>query len=334
MTRSWHEVFKGVDEPAGAAEAAEDAVGEEKEKSGGFFKRLKAGLAKSRKNMQQHMSTVMFDKLDAELWEQLEETLIFADCGVDSTVAIVDRMEKEAQEGLIRTREQFYERLEAALVDIFAAGDYRIDVSHHPSVILVVGVNGTGKTTTIGKIAWHLKREGMSVVLAAADTFRAAAIEQLGEWGERVGCPVIRQERGSDPGAVVYDAISAARSRDADVVIVDTAGRLHTQVPLMEELKKIHRVIGKQIEGAPHETLLSVDATTGQNGLTQARLFSEAVDVSGVVLTKLDGTAKGGIAVAISHELDIPIKLIGVGEQLEDLRPFDAGDFARALFED
>lgn len=331
MTRSWHEVFKGLDEAEGGEQAQ---VSEAAEESKGFFKRLKSGLSKSRKNMQQHLSVVMFDRLDAELWEQLEETLIFADCGVDSTVAIVDRLESEANEGVIRNRDQFFERLEAALVDIFAGGDYRIDVSHHPSIILVVGVNGTGKTTTIGKIAWHLQQEGKNVVLAAADTFRAAAIEQLSEWGERVGCPVIKQERGSDPGAVVYDAISAARSRDADVVIVDTAGRLHTQVPLMEELKKIRRVIAKQIPNGPHETLLSVDATTGQNGLTQARLFSEAVDVSGVVLTKLDGTAKGGIAVAISHELDIPIKLIGVGERMEDLRPFDAADFAQALFED
>lgn len=331
MTRSWHEVFKGVGEDAGVREAQ---APEQAEESRGLFKRLKDGLSKSRKNMQQHLSVVMFDKLDADLWEQLEETLIFADCGVESTVAIVDRLEKEASEGVIHNRDQFYERLEAAVVDIFASGDYRIDVSRDPSVILVVGVNGTGKTTTIGKIAWHLQQEGKSVVLAAADTFRAAAIEQLSEWGERVGCPVVKQERGSDPGAVVYDAITAARSRNADVVIVDTAGRLHTQVPLMEELKKIRRVIAKQIPGGPHETLLSVDATTGQNGLTQARLFSEAVDVSGVVLTKLDGTAKGGIAVAISHELDIPIKLIGVGEQMEDLRPFDARDFARALFED
>ena len=333
MTRTWHEVFKGVGEPSGEGWQEETApVGGEE--SGGFFKRLKTGLAKSRKNMQQHLSVVMFDKLDAELWEHLEETLIFADCGVESTVAVVDRLEREANEGVIRNRDQFFERLEAALVDIFATGDYRIDVSHDPSVILMVGVNGTGKTTTTGKIAWHLEQEGKSVVLAAADTYRAAAIEQLSEWGERVGCPVIKQERGSDPGAVVFDAISAARSREADVIIVDTAGRLHTQVPLMEELKKIHRVIGKQVPGGPHETLLAVDATTGQNGLTQARLFGEAVDVSGVVLTKLDGTAKGGIAVAISHELDIPIKLIGVGEQMEDLRPFDAGDFARALFED
>ncbi len=332
MARSWHEVFKGVDESSG--DAAGVAVREQEEEKKGFFGRLKAGMSKSRKSMQQHLSVVMFDRLDAELWESLEETLIFADCGVKSTVAIVDRMEKAANEGEIRNREQFYSHLEQALVDVFVDGDYQIDVSHKPSVMLMVGVNGTGKTTTIGKIAWHLQREGKSVVMAAADTFRAAAIEQLSEWGERAGCPVIKQERGSDPAAVVYDAISAGRSRGTDVIIVDTAGRLHTQVNLMEELKKIRRVIGKQIPGAPHETLLTVDATTGQNGLTQARLFGDSVGVTGVVLTKLDGTAKGGIAVAISHELGLPIKLIGVGEQMEDLRPFDAGDFARALFED
>lgn len=331
MTRSWHEVFKGI-EPAGEAAAATPAQ-EEEEKKSGWFRRFKESLSKSRQTMQQHLSALMFDKIDADLWERLEETLIFADCGVNSTVAIVERMERAANEGKIVGKDQFFSYLEESIAGMFAGGDYQIDVSHEPSIILMVGVNGTGKTTTIGKIAWHLQREGKSVVLAAADTFRAAAIEQLQEWGKRVGCAVIAQEHGSDPGAVVFDAISAARSRQADVVIIDTAGRLHTQVPLMEELKKIRRVVAKQIPDGPHETLLSVDATTGQNGLIQARLFGEAVDVTGAVLTKLDGTAKGGIAVAISHELGLPIKLVGVGEQLEDLRPFDPMDFARALLE-
>jgi fused signal recognition particle receptor len=331
MAKSWHEVFIGVEAPAAAQdEAAAEAT---EEKTRGWLRRLTEGLSKSRQNMQQHLSAIMFDKIDAELWERLEETLIFADCGVESTVAVVDRMEQAANDGKIASKEQFYAFLEQSLAEMFEGGDARIDVSHKPSVILVVGVNGTGKTTTIGKLAYHLKQEGKSVILAAADTFRAAAIEQLTEWGKRVDCPVIKQEHGSDPGAVVFDAISAARSRDADVVIVDTAGRLHTQVPLMEELKKIRRVIAKQIPDGPHDTLLTVDATTGQNGLTQARLFSEAVEVSGVVLTKLDGTAKGGIAVAISHELGMPIKLIGVGEQMEDLRPFDAEDFVKAMLE-
>lgn len=330
MTRSWHEVFKGTAAPDAAAETS--AV-EEEEKKRGWFKRFKEGLSKSRQNMQQHLSAIMFDKIDADLWERLEETLIFADCGVKSTVAIVERMEQAANDGKILGKDQFYSYLEESITEMFTVGDYQIDVSHQPSVILMVGVNGTGKTTTIGKIAWHLQQEGKSVMLAAADTFRAAAIEQLQVWGKRVDCPVIAQKHGSDPGAVVFDAISAAKSRGIDVVLVDTAGRLHTQVPLMEELKKIRRVIAKQIPDGPHETLLTVDATTGQNGLIQARLFGEAVEVTGAVLTKLDGTAKGGIAVAISHELGLPIKLVGVGEQMEDLRPFDPTDFARALLE-
>ncbi|MBE0429255.1 MAG: signal recognition particle-docking protein FtsY [Thermoleophilia bacterium] len=329
MTRSWHEVFKGVSAP----DAAEAGAEESNEGRRGLFRRLKEGLSKSRQHMHQNLSAIMLDRFDADLWEQLEETLIFADCGVDSTVAVVERMETAANEGRITNREQFIAQLEQSLVEMFAGGDYQIDVSHEPSVILIVGVNGTGKTTTIGKIAYHLRQEGKSVLLAAADTFRAAAIEQLSEWGKRVGSPVVKQKHGSDPGAVVFDAISSARSKGVDVVVVDTAGRLHTQVPLMEELKKIRRVIAKQIPGAPHETLLTVDATTGQNGLIQARLFSEAVDVTGVVLTKLDGTAKGGIAVAISHELGLPIKLVGVGEKLEDLRPFDPVDFVKAMLE-
>ncbi len=330
MTSSWHEVFKGVE---GAGSEPVETTEPETEKKSGWLNRFRKGLTKSRQAMQQQLSAIMFDKLDAGVWEQLEETLIFADCGVASTVEIVDRMEAAAGEGMIQNKAQFFQQMEQALADVFDTGDPRIDVSGQPSIILMAGVNGTGKTTTIGKIAWHLKSEGKSVILAAADTFRAAAIEQLVEWGMRVDCPVIRQEHGSDPGAVVFDAIAAARSRGADVVIVDTAGRLHTQVPLMEELKKIHRVIAKQVPGGPQEVLLTIDATTGQNGLIQAKLFGEAVDVTGVVLTKLDGTAKGGIAVAISHELGLPIKLVGVGEQMEDLRPFDPASFAKALLE-
>lgn len=329
MTKTWHEVFKGVE---GSTESTTPPDLEE-EKNDGWLRRFKDGLSKSRQNMQQHLSAIMFDKIDADLWEQLEETLIFADCGVNSTVTIVERMEQAANDGKILGKDQFYSQLEDSIAQMFADGDYRIDVSHQPSVILMVGVNGTGKTTTIGKIAWHLQHEGKSVMLAAADTFRAAAIEQLQVWGDRAGCPVIAQKHGSDPGAVVFDAIKAAKSRGTDVLIIDTAGRLHTQVNLMEELKKIRRVVAKQIPDAPHETLLTVDATIGQNGLIQARLFGEAVAVTGAVLTKLDGTAKGGIAVAISHELGLPIKLVGVGEQMEDLRPFDPGDFSKALLE-
>jgi fused signal recognition particle receptor len=329
MTYTWDEVFIGVEEQESDAAPVE----EKEEKKRGLFRRMKDGLSKSRQTMQQNLSTIMFETLSEEIWEQLEEALIFADCGVASTVETVNRMEAAAAEGRISNQQQFYEELETVLADMFASGDNRIDVSAQPAVILVVGVNGTGKTTTISKIAWHLQQVGKSVILAAGDTFRAAAIEQLTVWGDRVGCSVIKQEHGSDPGAVVYDAINAARSRGVDVVIVDTAGRLHTQVPLMEELKKIRRVVEKQIPDGPHETLLTIDATTGQNGLIQARLFGDAVEVTGAVLTKMDGTAKGGIAVAISHELNIPIKLIGMGEQMEDLRPFDPLEFSRALLE-
>ncbi len=211
-------------------------------------------------------------------------------------------------------------------------GDGRIDLRPEPTVILAVGVNGTGKTTTIGKLAWHLRQElGRSVLLAAADTFRAAASEQLAGWAQRAECQIVTGPEGSDPGAVAFEAIAKARSDGVDVVIVDTAGRLHTQGDLMGELAKVRRVIARQLDGAPHETLLTLDATTGQNGLRQAKLFAEAVEVTGVVLTKLDGTARGGIALAIARELSLPVKLIGVGESVQDLRPFDAEDFARAM---
>ena len=218
------------------------------------------------------------------------------------------------------------------LAEVAATARAKIDLSHEPAVLMMVGVNGTGKTTTIGKIAWHLSKEfGLSVVMGAGDTYRAAAAEQLAAWAERAGAELVRGQDGADPGAVAYDAISAGVARKADVVIIDTAGRLHTQDNLMEELAKVRRVIAKLIPDAPHETLISIDSTTGQNGLRQAKVFSEAVQVDGVVLTKLDGTAKGGIALAIASELGIPVKLIGVGEKLEDLRPFDPEEYASAL---
>jgi len=224
------------------------------------------------------------------------------------------------------------DRLIEIVAEVAATGRSPIDLSAEPAVVLMVGVNGTGKTTTIGKVAWHLTHElGLSVVLGAADTYRAAASEQLAEWAQRAGADLVRAEPGADPGSVAFDAISAARARNADVAIVDTAGRLHTQGNLMDELAKVRRVIAKQMPGAPHETLITIDATTGQNGLRQAKVFSEAVEVDGVVLTKLDGTAKGGIVLAIASELGIPVKLIGVGESLEDLRPFDPTEFAQAL---
>jgi fused signal recognition particle receptor len=329
MARSWQEVFYTGDGGAPAPRAAED----EQERKG-FFRRLRENLSKSREALAGELRASFVGPLDDETWERLEEALIYADVGARTTAKVVERLEREAEEGAIGGGEDLGRRLRESLAELARVDDGRIDVSHRPSVLLTVGVNGTGKTTTIGKIAWHLQKElGRSVVMAAADTYRAAAQEQLAEWARRAGCDIVSATPGSDPGAVVYDAIEAARARGHDVVIADTAGRLHTQVPLMEELSKVRRVIEKQIEGAPHETLLTVDATTGQNGLRQAKLFREAVDVSGIVLTKLDGTAKGGIALAIAEELELPVKLIGIGEALEDLRPFDADDFASALLE-
>jgi fused signal recognition particle receptor len=245
---------------------------------------------------------------------------------------VVEQLERETTDGAISGGEALTERLTELLAEIARTGDDHIDLRHRPTVILVAGVNGTGKTTTVGKLAWHLSKElDRSVVLAAGDTFRAAGVEQLEQWAQRAGVEFVSGRPDADPGSVAYDAIAAARRDGADVVIVDTAGRLHTQDDLMAELVKVRRVIARQLEGAPHETLLTVDATTGQNGLRQAQLFSEAIGVTGLVLTKLDGTAKGGIALAIAGELGIPVKLIGVGEQLEDLRPFEPIEFARAL---
>ncbi len=246
---------------------------------------------------------------------------------------MVERLEHEVEAGTVPADGvAVRDRLIEILAEVASTGRAPIDLSAQPAVLMMVGVNGTGKTTTIGKIAWHLSKEmGLSVVMGAGDTYRAAAAEQLAEWADRAGAELIRGQAGADPGSVAYDAVSAAVARGADVVIVDTAGRLHTQDNLMDELAKVRRVISKLIPEAPHETLISIDATTGQNGLRQAKVFSEAAEVDGVVLTKLDGTAKGGIALAIASELSIPVKLIGVGETLEDLRPFDPTEYASAL---
>lgn len=328
----WHEAFKGLSERLPAA-----AVVHEDEERRGLFGRLRENLGKASGALREHFRTIMFDGITEELWEHIEEALIFADVGVEATVRIVEQLEREAAEQQLTSREELLGHLAdivARLLQPQHPEDRLIDVSAQPAVILIVGVNGTGKTTTIGKLAFRLAELGKTPLMVAADTFRAAAVEQLAEWASRVGCEIVRQAPGSDPAAVVYDGIDAARSRGADVVIVDTAGRLHTQVNLMNELAKVRRVIDKQLPGAPHETLLVIDATTGQNGLRQAQVFAEAVDVTGVVLTKLDGSAKGGIVIAIREELGIPIKLIGAGERLEDLRPFDPDEFARALFLD
>ena len=314
MTRSWAE-FLGDDE-----EAPEEA-----ERQRGWFGRLRESLTASRQALTREL---LFDPSDEEAWERIEEALIAADCGVPATVEIVQRL--EAREP--KSQAELVEGLEEVVADLVSAdGQERLGLDSPPSVVLVVGVNGTGKTTTIGKLAHRLRESGRSVVLAAADTFRAAADEQLEIWAERAGADFVGAQRGADPAAVAFDAIASAEARGRDVVVVDTAGRLHTQTNLMEELAKIRRVIAGRLEGAPHETLLVLDATTGQNGLRQAQLFDEAVDVSGVALTKLDGTAKGGVAVAVTHELGLPVKLIGVGESLDDLQPFDPRDFARAL---
>jgi fused signal recognition particle receptor len=313
MPRSWPEL---LGDPDAAPEPEEEQVG--------FFGRLRESLGKSRRALTEQLAVAAFDSADEAAWERLEEALIAGDVGVRATAELVRRL--EARGPLGELRDALAEEIAALMGD-----PGTLAVGERPSVILVVGVNGTGKTTTIGKLAQKLREHGHGVILAAADTFRAAAEEQLEIWAERAGADFVGSVRGADPAAVAFDAIEAAGARGRDVVIVDTAGRLHTQANLMDELAKIRRVIAGKLPRAPHETLLVIDATTGQNGVQQARLFGEAVGVTGVALTKLDGSAKGGIAIAIAYELGLPLKLIGVGEGLDDLRPFDADDFARAL---
>ena len=298
----------------------------------GWVRRLRESMASTRQALGGEINATLSGALDEKAWERLEEALIMADVGAATTASVVASLEAAASAGEARGGEALSERLIALLADSARVGDPRIDIRSRPAVIMVVGVNGTGKTTTAGKLAWHLRDElGSAVLLAACDTYRAAAGEQLDAWARRAGCEIVSGPDGSDPGAVAFEAVAQARRSDADVVIVDTAGRLHTQTDLMAELAKVRRVLGRALPGAPHETLLTLDATTGQNGLVQARQFAEAAGVSGVAMTKLDGTARGGIALAIAGELGLPVKLIGVGESLEDLRPFDAEDFARAL---
>ena len=298
-----------------------------------MFRRLRENLRKTRQALTSEIQATLFEgDLSDETWERLEEALIYADVGARTTAKVVEQLEREATAGEVSGGEALTGRLTELLAEMTRIDSDRIDLRAKPTVILVAGVNGTGKTTTVGKLAWHLGNElGRNVVIGAADTYRAAGVEQLELWAQRAGAEFVKGPPGADPGAVAYDTIAAARRDAADVVIIDTAGRLHTQDDLMAELAKVRRVIANQIPEAPHETLLTVDATTGQNGLRQARLFSEVVSVTGLVLTKLDGTAKGGIALAITGELGIPVKLIGIGERLEDLRPFDPSEFARAL---
>jgi fused signal recognition particle receptor len=332
MARSWRDAFD-TGEDRGA-----QAPAEEETDRGGVFSRLRQGLSRSRQALTAELSASFTDQIDESTWERLEEALILADVGAKTTAEVVQRLEDEAATGDLSGGGALRERLIEVLAEVASPqGDdgSRIDVRERPAVLMIVGVNGTGKTTTIGKIAWHLQRElDLQVIVAAADTYRAAAVEQLAEWAERAGSEIVRGSEGGDPGAVAFDAVAAAQARGADVVICDTAGRLHTHGNLMEELSKVRRVIGKRLKDAPQETLVVIDATTGQNGVRQAEEFARAVEVTGAVLTKLDGSAKGGVALAIASELGIPVKLIGIGESLEDLRPFDATQFARALLEE
>ena len=300
----------------------------------GFFDKLKEGLFKTKNAITKKVDALFkkFIKVDEDLFDELEELLISADIGVNTTEEILDELRDIVKEKRIKEPEE----VKAELFDILRRmiGEHEpLNLSTKPSVILVIGVNGVGKTTSIGKISAELKRQGKKVVVAAADTFRAAAAEQLNVWTDRAGVDIIRQAAGADPASVVFDAISAVKSRCADVLIVDTAGRLHNKKNLMDELAKIDRVIGRELPGAAKETLLVLDATTGQNAVYQAKEFKEASKITGLVLTKLDGTAKGGIIIAIKQELGMPVKFIGVGEQIDDMKPFDAQEFASALFE-
>lgn len=330
MATSWQEAFD-----LGDREVPQVVLGEER---AGVFRRLRQGLTRSRQALTAELSSSFTERIDESTWEHLEEALILADVGAQTTAAVVRQLEDEAEAGELSGGDALRERLIAVLAETASPGGddgARIRLRERPSVLMIVGVNGTGKTTTIGKIAWHLQKElGLDVIVAAADTYRAAAVNQLAEWADRAGTQIVRGTEGGDPGAVAYDGVAAAQARGADVVICDTAGRLHTHGSLMEELAKVRRVIAKQLPDAPQETLVVIDATTGQNGVRQAQEFAKSVEVTGAVLTKLDGSAKGGVALAIAAELGIPVKLIGIGESLEDLRPFDAEQFARALIEE
>jgi fused signal recognition particle receptor len=296
----------------------------------GWLGRLRAGLARTRQALTARVDDLLGRGISEQFYEDLEETLIGADLGMPATAAVVGRLRERARAGAGSP-----EALRQALVEILTGmlgQPAPLTLAPPPAVVLVLGANGAGKTTTIGKLAWSLKSEGRKVLLVAADTFRAAAIDQLGVWAERAGVDVVRHKAGADPAAVVFDAAQAARARHIDVLIVDTAGRLHTKTNLMEELKKVDRVLRRELPAAPVEALLVLDATTGQNGIVQARQFQAALPLTGVVLTKLDGTARGGIVVAISKELGLPVKLVGLGEGLDDLQPFDPREFAEALF--
>ena len=301
----------------------------------GFFKKLVSGLTKTRDNIVPGIDNVFsgFSKIDDDFYEELEETLIMGDLGVNTTEEIIENLKEKVKENHIKDPADCKELLINTIKEQMDLGENAYEFENRKSIVLVIGVNGVGKTTSIGKLAAQLKAQGKKVVLAAADTFRAAAIEQLTEWADRSGVDIISQSEGSDPAAVIYDAISAGRARNADVIICDTAGRLHNKKNLMEELKKINRIIDKEMPEAYRENLIVLDGTTGQNALSQLKEFKEAADVTGIILTKMDGTAKGGIAVAIQAEYGIPVKYIGVGEHIDDLQKFNSQDFVNALFD-
>lgn len=299
----------------------------------GLFSKIKDGLKKTRDKVVNQIDTMLktFTKIDEELFEELEELLVMGDVGVNTATKITDELRKRVKKEGVTDPNEVHRLLREITADMLRGGE-ELNISTKPSIILVIGVNGVGKTTTIGKLANHLRLQGKRVVLAAADTFRAAAIDQLEIWADRAKCDIVKQKEGSDPAAVVYDAISAAKARGADVIIADTAGRLHNKKHLMEELGKISRIIDRELPNADKEFLIVLDATTGQNAVNQAREFKNSAGITGIVLTKLDGTAKGGVVLSIKEELGVPVKYIGVGEQMDDLQPFDADDFAKALF--
>lgn len=305
------------------------------EEKKGFFARLKAGLSKTRDSISSGFDAIFsgFSKLDDDFYEELEEVLIMGDLGVDTTMKIIENLQAAVKENKIKQPEECRELLIKIIRDQMMLEETAYNFENEKSVVLVIGVNGVGKTTSIGKLAHQLKQDHKKVIMAAADTFRAAAIEQLTEWANRSGVDIISQQEGSDPAAVIYDALAATKSRKADILICDTAGRLHNKKNLMDELGKINRIIDREYPEAHRETLLVLDGTTGQNALAQAKQFSEIADITGIVLTKLDGTAKGGIAIAIQSELQIPVKYIGIGEGLDDLQKFDSDSFVNALFE-
>ena len=302
----------------------------------GFFDKLKNGLTKTRESIAKQVNNVfsVFVKVDDELFENLEEALIMADIGVETSTYIIEKLRDNVKHKHITDGNLVKEELKSIISEILSALDTTVNTSTTPSVILVIGVNGVGKTTSIGKIASHYKSMGKKVLLAAADTFRAAAIDHLDIWAQRSGCDIIKHQENSDPAAVVFDACTAAKARGADILICDTAGRLHNKKNLMAELAKINRVIERELPDSARETLLVLDATTGQNAVSQAKLFSEAADITGIILTKLDGTAKGGIVISIAKEQNVPVKFVGVGEGIDDLQEFNSDDFAKAIFEE